>query len=203
MLPWMEGPAKRVWVDGGHWQAACVSKDMKGQIISVLIGQWLVVIFRCESMSEGFVNSQIHTHTHTYTQITNYTKISLMGVCVQACVYHREDAVRSSHLHVKKMQKKKKVEVNNHFVKKVLLESVEYVNFCFIVFKMTPPVLPPPLHPVCAPLRFCVFRCVCVFVQSSQTPGWRKKALNSSHITNTTLCLPCSTTALWKCVCAL
>lgn len=68
-------------------------------------------------------------------------------------------------------------------------------------FFMSPVLLP--LHPVCAPLHFKHRVCSSVCVQSSPTPGWRKKALNSSRMTNTSVCLPCGTTALWKCVCAL
>lgn len=66
--------------------------EMRGQIVSATIDRWFVVAqvqFRCEPMRErgGFVNSQIHTHT--YTRITNYTKISLVGVCVHVCIVER------------------------------------------------------------------------------------------------------------------
>lgn len=62
---------------------------MKGLIVSALIDHWLVVTWvgmqaNEGAGSEGFVNSQIHTHT--YTRITNYTKISLVGVCVHVCI---------------------------------------------------------------------------------------------------------------------
>ena len=40
-----------------------------------------------EGRGGGFVNGQIHTHT--YTRITNYTKISLVGVCVHVCIVAR------------------------------------------------------------------------------------------------------------------
>lgn len=47
---------------------------------------------------EGFVTNQ--SHTHTYTRVTNYTKISLVGVCVHVCIVEGLCEMTSSHQHV-------------------------------------------------------------------------------------------------------
>ena len=55
---------------------------------------------------------QSDTHTHTYTLVTNYTKISLVGVCVHVCIMERTLCeMTSSHQHQNKM-----VAVNNLYL---------------------------------------------------------------------------------------
>lgn len=79
----------------GHRLASCVVLEMKGLIVSALIDHWLVVtqvgMQTNERVgSEGLCKqSDTHAHTHTYTRITNYTKISLVGVCAHVCIQEK------------------------------------------------------------------------------------------------------------------
>lgn len=176
MLPWMEGPTKRVWMDGGHREVSCVLNDTKDLIISVLTGQCLVVRFRCEPMKEGLVNSQIPTLTLQIAQ--KY----LWRECVCACAYHRADSARSSHQQLQKKSKNitrwwSKSFFSPQCVKKVLFESVDSVAFvlelswgCLQCCPPSPSVCPPSLLHVyvCFCLCVCLFRAVQPLVEGKR-----------------------------------
>lgn len=115
MLPWMEGNGEEGSSGQGSPFGFMCLLEMKGLIVSALIDHWLVVtqvgMQTNERVGSEGLCKQSDTHTHTYTQITNYTKISLVGVCVHVCI--QEKSRQGDVLSSKCNKTELKVAVNN------------------------------------------------------------------------------------------